>query len=429
MKRIFAIALAVTAATAGLASAGLVALAQQTPQQTAARGQTIDGIVATVNDVVISQSDVRNRMRWMLLRFQQQPDDEIMAQIQNQAIDDLIDEKVQLNEFKKLVKNETVKPAEIDENITDLARQYKLTREQFLSAIADAGIPAQSIRDMEEAKIAWTALIRGRYMKNVRVSELRIDDMLERLEAGLNKPQYRLFEIFLYAPDQASRENAKVRAQTLINNINQGAEFATLAQQFSAAPSAAAGGDLSWLSPGDMRSAEIEKAVLAAPTVPVILPPIESDGGVYIIAVTGKREPTDPNKAVILNLEQVVARGEGANDKLLGVKAKATDCASLPKAMDGVDGLTRTPMQNVGLQQIAPTYRAPLEGLEAGQSTGIVDMTDGAKMIFFVCQKRAGDADLPSREEIKDRLFNQELTLVAERYLRDLKRGATIVRR
>src|SRR5690554_1995293 len=111
MKRIFAIALAVTAA-----SAGLVALAQQTPQPTAARGQTIDGIVATVNDVVISQSDVRNRMRWMLLRFQEQPDEQIMQQIQSQAIEDMIDEKVQLNEFKKLVKDEKIKPAEIDEN-------------------------------------------------------------------------------------------------------------------------------------------------------------------------------------------------------------------------------------------------------------------------------------------------------------------------
>ena len=57
MKRIIAIALAVTAASAGFA------LAQQTPRPTAARGQTIDGIVATVNDNVISQSDVRNRMR------------------------------------------------------------------------------------------------------------------------------------------------------------------------------------------------------------------------------------------------------------------------------------------------------------------------------------------------------------------------------
>ena len=288
MKRIIAIALAVTAASAGFA------LAQQTPRPTAARGQTIDGIVATVNDNVISQSDVRNRMRWMLLRFQEQPDEQIMTQIQQQAIEDLIDEKVQLNEFKKLVKGENIKPAEIDENINDLARQYKLTRPQFLAALTEAGVPERSIRDMEEAKIAWTSLIRGRYFKTVRVSELRIDDMLERIEFGLGKPQYRLFEIFLYAPDQASRTNARARAETLITNINQGADFATLAQQFSASPSAAAGGDLSWLSPGDMRSPEIEKAVLEAATVPTLLPPIESDGGVYVIAVTGKREPSDP---------------------------------------------------------------------------------------------------------------------------------------
>ena len=423
MKRIIAIALAVTAASAGFA------LAQQTPRPTAARGQTIDGIVATVNDNVISQSDVRNRMRWMLLRFQEQPDEQIMTQIQQQAIEDLIDEKVQLNEFKKLVKGENIKPAEIDENINDLARQYKLTRPQFLAALTEAGVPERSIRDMEEAKIAWTSLLRGRYFKTVRVSELRIDDMLERIEFGLGKPQYRLFEIFLYAPDQASRTNARARAETLITNINQGADFATLAQQFSASPSAAAGGDLSWLSPGDMRSPEIEKAVLEAATVPTLLPPIESDGGVYVIAVTGKREPSDPKLSMILNLEQVTARGEGATDKLLKVKTDATDCAGVAKAIDGVEGLTHTPMKDVGLQQLVPAFRTPLESLNVGQSTGILDLSDGGKMVFYVCEKKSGNSDLPSREEIKDRLFNQELALVAERYLRDLKREATIVRR
>jgi peptidyl-prolyl cis-trans isomerase SurA len=79
--------------------------------------------------------------------------------------------------------------------------------------------------------------------------------------------------------------------------------------------------------------------------------------------------------------------------------------------------------------QISPVYRTPLETLEADQSTGILDVSDGAKMMFFVCETRSGDPDLPSRDEIKDRLFNQELSLVAERYLRDLKREATIVRR
>jgi len=111
------------------------------------------------------------------------------------------------------------------------------------------------------------------------------------------------------------------------------------------------------------------------------------------------------------------------------VKTDAADCAGVAKATNGVDGVSHTPMKDVGLQQIAPAYRAALENLNVGQSTGLIDMPDGAKMVFYVCEKKSGDSELPSRDEIKDRLFNQELTLVAERYLRDLKREATIVRR
>lgn len=422
MKRVVVSALAAIAATAGLA-----AFAQQQPPQPAA-ARTIDGVVATVNDQVISQSDVRSRMRWMLLRFQQQPNDQILKQIQDQAIEDLIDEKVQLHQFYKLVKDEKIKPEEIDENISDLARQYKMTKDQFVTAVGQAGVPIQSIRDMEEAKIAWNALIRGRYFKSVRVSELRIDDMLHRIQSSLNKPQYRLAEIFLYAPDQASRNNARTRAESIIKNVNDGADFSALAQQFSAAPSASAGGDLNWLSPGDMRP-EVEEAVLKADKVPALLPPIESEGGIYVIALTGKREASDPSKSLIFNLEQVVARGEGAASKLEAFRAKSPNCDGVAKAIEGQEGVTHTAMKDIGLMQVAPNYRAPLEGLQVGQSSQLIDLTDGAKMVFVVCERRSGDPDLPSRNDIKDRLFNQELSLVAERYLRDLKREATIVRR
>jgi peptidyl-prolyl cis-trans isomerase SurA len=366
-------------------------------------------------------------MRWMLLRFPEPPTDEkILVEIQDQAIESLIDEKVQLQEFLKLVKNQRISAPEIDEAVDDIARQYRMNREQFAQALAESGIPMQHIRDMQEASIAWTALIRGRYFKSVRVSELRIDDMLERIKASLDKPQYRLAEIFLYAPDQVSRNNAMQRAQTLIQQVQQGADFQTLAQQFSAAPSASAGGDLNWLSPGDMRP-EIAEVVLKAPEPPVLLPPIESEGGVYIIALTGKREPTDPTKAVILNMEQIIARGEGASAKLEKLRTDAPTCGDLSKALQAVEGITRTPMKDIGLMQIAPQYRTPLEGKTANQSTDIIDLPDGGKMVFFVCGTKSGDADLPSRDEIRERLFNQELTLVAERYLRDLKREATVV--
>jgi len=428
MKRLLAIAL-----VASIATSGLVALAQlpqtQPPSQPAApRGQMIDGVVAVVNDKVISQSDVRNRMRWMLVRFQEEPNDEMMAEIQSQAIESLIDERIQVQEFYKLSKGEKISNEELSASVDDLAREFRITRAQFNQLLVELGVPLQHIYDMEEAKIAWGALIRGRYLKTVRVSEGRIDEMLERLTASLDKPQYRLAEIFLYAPDQQSRTNAMTRAQTIIQQVNQGADFQALAQQFSAAPSASAGGDLNWLSPGDMRP-EIAEVVLTAPEPPVLLPPIQSDGGIYVIALTGKRDPVEAAKAVILDMEQVIVRGDGASAKIDTLRAKSPTCADLPKALEGVEGVTRTPMKDIGIMQVSPAYRTPLEGKTAGQSTDALDLPDGGKMVFFVCATRSGDADLPSRDEIRDRLFNSELALVAERYLRDLKREATIVRR
>lgn len=425
MKRLFAICLAAAAATTG---AAIPPAAGQQAQSSSPRGQVVDGVVATVNDQIISQSDVRNRMRMILLSFPGNADEKVLKEVQQRAIEALIDEKVQLQEFAKLVKDEKISDEEIDEQIARLAQQNRMTPEQFTSGLAGAGISIKALREQTEAEIAWTALLRGRYGKQVRISPLRIDEMLERIKSSLDRPQYRLAEIFLFAPDQASRVNALARAETLIGEINRGAQFDAVAQQFSAAPSASQGGDLSWLSPGDMRP-EIEAAVMKAGTPPTLLPPIESEGGVYVIAVLGKREPSAPD-AVSLDLVQVVARGEGAAEKISQVKSKAKTCGEVRAATTGIDGVTAEPMSGIALQQVADAYRPVLQGLEAGQSSDAFDLADNAgKMVFYVCKRASGDPALPSRNEIYERLFDAEMALVAERYLRDLKREATIDRR
>lgn len=434
MKRLLATCLAVATATAGIAALPAIGQqAQQTARQPAqaspARGQVVDGVVATVNDQVISQSDVRNRMRMILLSFPGQPDEQVLREAQQRAIDTLIEEKVQLQEFYKLVKDEKVSAEEIDEQIARLAQQNRMTPEQFTSNLAQAGISVQALREQTEADIAWTSLIRGRYGRQVRVSELRVDEMLERIKSSLDKPQYNLAEIFLFAPDAASRANAMTTAETLIQQINGGADFTAVAQQFSAAPSASTGGELGWMSPGDMRP-EIEAAVVKAATVPTLLPPIESEGGVYVVALLGKREPSAPDAAA-LDLKQVIARGEGAAEKLQQVRAKAKTCGEVAAAVEGVEGIPApADMNDVSLQQVQDAYRTALQPLQAGESTEPVDLPDGSgKMVFYVCDRTSGDPQVPTREEIRDRLFNAELALVAERYLRDLKREASIDRR
>jgi len=438
MKRLLAICLVAAGFSAGAAAPQTPAPQASAPQTAAppattlqkppaSRGQTIEGVIAIVNGQVISQSDVRNRMRWILLSFPGQPDQQILREAQQRAIDQLVDEKIQLQEFKKLVKDKKIEAVEIDQRIADLARQNKMTPEQFLGELNKAGINTQSLRDQMEADIAWTSIIRGRYARTIRVSDLRIDEMMDRIKASLDKPQYRVAEIFLYAPDQASRENAMTRADGLIKEINRGADFQQVAQQFSAAPSASTGGDMGWMSPGDMRP-EIWNAVQAAPAPPTLLPPIQSEGGVYIVALTGKREPSKPG-AALLDLKQVVARGDGAAAKLQQIKTKAQTCAQVAAATNGVEGVTAVDLNDVAITQLAAAYRPALDALQAGQSSDVLELGDDGKMVFYVCERKTGRSDMPTRDDLHDRLFQTEIAMIADRYLRDLKREATIERR
>jgi peptidyl-prolyl cis-trans isomerase SurA len=388
------------------------------------RGQLVEGVVALVNDQAISQSDVRNRMQLLLLSFPGKPDEQVLREVQQHATETLIEEKLKVAEFHKMLKKAKIEPQEIDERIAAIAKGNNLPPEQFLAQLRAQGISISSLRDQIEADLSWNTLVGARYSRQVRISDPRIDEVMERLKESNDKPQYRLAEIFLYAPDSASRSNAMQRASTFKTQIEQGARFDQVAQQFSAAPSATQGGDLGFMSLGDMRP-EIQKAVLAGKP-PSVLEPIESEGGVYLIALLGKREPADANAAT-LDLKQVVAKGDAAGTKLEIVRQQAKSCSDAITEGAKQEGVTVVDMNGVVLSQVSDAYKAALTPLEVGQSTEVMDIPDG-KMTLFVCKREAAGGQ-KSRAQVKNELFNAEIDMLADRYLRDMKREATIIRR
>jgi peptidyl-prolyl cis-trans isomerase SurA len=422
MKRLIASLLAISLAQP-LASAQSTSA---TGAGDASRGQAIEGVAVLVNDDVISYTDVRNRAELILLSLgAAQPDDETLLEAQYRAVEGLIEEKIQVQEFAELVKDQQITDAEIDDELATLARQNGASPETFLADLQSRGVNVQTLRDQIRADIAWTAIVRGRFARQVRVSELRIDEMMRRLEASLDKPQYRLAEIFLYAPDAQSREAARNRAATLRRQIEQGAPFELVAQQFSASPSASAGGDLGWLTPADMRAETLAAAEVASP--PGFLPLIETEGGVYLYALLGKREPASQSDAR-LNLRQVIARGERADQLLQTVRTAAQTCAQVPQAIEGLADVTSIDLNDVALSGMADAFKSALSPLKAG---GVSDplAVSGGKAVFFVCERASVGSEIPTREQIRSRLFDTEITMLADRYLRDLKREATIIRR
>ncbi len=77
-------------------------------------------------------------------------------------------------------------------------------------------------------------------------------------------------------------------AQDLVRKAKQGADFASLAREFSTCPSKSAGGDLGWFGPGKMVAA-FESACKSL-GVGSISDVVSTQFGYHVIKVTGKRD-------------------------------------------------------------------------------------------------------------------------------------------
>jgi peptidyl-prolyl cis-trans isomerase SurA len=52
--------------------------------------------------------------------------------------------------------------------------------------------------------------------------------------------------------------------------------------------------------------------------------------------------------------------------------------------------------------------------------------TDVGLHLLAMCGKRQDVAGLPSKDQVENRLYNQQISMLARRYLRDLRNSATI---
>ena len=63
-----------------------------------------------------------------------------------------------------------------------------------------------------------------------------------------------------------------------------------------------------------------------------------------------------------------------------------------------------------------------------GGASTVVTNGDQSNVIVL-CSREAGGSAIPDRRQIEDRLREAELSMLAERYLRNLRREATIITR
>lgn len=381
----------------------------------------IEGVVAIVNDDPISFTDVRQRARLLLLSLGgRQPTQEQVQQITTQALEQLIDEKLQLQEAAEYEVD--VSDSEIASSIDRLAQQSGITREDLLQSLLQSGINPASLENQTRADIAWRRIMGGLYGSRIRISDNQIQEQLKRLQADAQKEQYLTSEIFLYAPTAEDKTQALTAANSILEQLRAGAPFEVAAQRFSSAPTAATGGDMGWVVLDDMD--EARQAALSAMEGPGLTSPITVEDGVYIINVRSKRDPSD--RTTVVDVTRL-STSDNTEATLSAAIEQIEGCDTIEAVADGNDSLRSVALEGLNVEDLGPEGRNMVMDTDIGQPTDIFAQS-GSLAVMYVCNRQDNVQSVPSREQIEDRLYSEQLGMISERSLRNLRREATIIR-
>ncbi len=382
----------------------------------------LEGIAAIVNDKPISYSDVRQRARLLLLTVGRgEPSPEQIQQITGQALEQLIDERLQLDRVAEF--EVEVDPREIDAELSDMATDSGIGADGLRQQLLSAGVNPVSLEEQIRADIAWTRLMSGLYGSRIRVSDNQVEDQLNRMRTASKTTQYRVAEIFLYAPDAASRPEALQAADSIVQQLQQGADFRIAAQRISSAPTAATGGDMGWVTADDLAPA-LSEAVVGA-TVPSLLPPVEVESGIYILSVTAKREPSQPTTKV--DLIRLVTT-DAKEETLMEAMSRIKSCADVQSVANSRSELRAQDMTDIDVVELGEEGRGLVLGAAVGSPTEIFAI-GGGLAVMYVCRRQDGAEALPSKEDMKNSIKARELNMISERELRNSRRDATIIYR
>lgn len=407
------------AATKSAVAAALIVLSVGYGLATPGHAQT-EGIAAVVNDDVVTQRQLAQRARLAMAVSGTPPTDENFQQIAPQILSALINEELQMQEAERL--NIVVTDAEIDDQLNQIAARNNMSADQLNGALRGAGVDATTLRDQVRARLGWVQVARRQVGQRVIVTEGQVASALRQASSG--EEEFRLAEIFLpiYQPDQEERVSGDARR--VVNALQRGADFGALAQQFSAAPSAARGGDLGWL-PISGLPPELRDRVNAMVDGEVT-PPVRTQQGIFLFKRLARRGG-DP--ALRLDLVEVVGTFGGFDETEVRqgfdrLRIDSESCDGLIEAAATTPGISATrrpevvldeldePLATMTLTQLQNTLGAPIES------------SDGLRAIM-VCG-RVGGPELPAPNVVQQRLVEEQMDRLATRYLRNLRQDAFI---
>ncbi|MFZ0693107.1 MAG: peptidylprolyl isomerase, partial [Alphaproteobacteria bacterium] len=284
-----------------------------------------------------------------------------------------------------------------------------------------------------KASIAWGKVIRRKIRPSIDISDDEVNEAYARIEANKDKPQNLLAEIFLAVDSPDKEPEVKAIADRLVREIREGASFVALARQFSESASALNGGDIGWVTEGQL-GPELD-AALKTLRPPTLTEPIRTPGGFYIIALRDRQVPSMADKGgttISLREEQVAIPAGISKQDLAARMTEAKTFHDRAKSCDELDSMGQqagwTSSGDLGwvhAEELPDDLHKVVDTLPVKKVSEPLRRSEGLTVIM-ICDRKEQKSVIPSRDDVADALLRQRIELQADRYLRDLRSNASV---
>lgn len=402
-------------------------------------------IAAVVNNGIISHADLTNRLRFATISSGLEPTAENLEKMRPQMLRIMIDEQLQLQMGKRYhidIPNDHIKVT-----IEDIEESNKLPVGSIAKMMEENHIPLKTFEDQIRAQLTWMVYIREKYplktledqlgkkqsqefVPSLQLADWEIDQEIKLQKEKETKKQYHLAEIVLPFDHSDQEEGVKNTLAQLIEQLQKGAQFQALAQQFSQAATSSQGGDMGWLTEDQMEP-EIQEA-LSQMQPGQLSPPIRTSQGYALIAFI---EQKLPGSEMLLTMQQVLIPfppnvteelARGIMETGSKTVSSAKNCPALEKIVkDAFPSATSHLTQGEPLSSFPGALQNVIQSLNIYQVSEPLLTQEGA-LFIMVCDKKSQKGQEFTREDAINLIARRKHDLLSRRELRDEKQRAFI---
>jgi len=248
-----------------------------------AEAKTVNRIVAWVNDDIITQAEIDKAVG--MLGSNVTPEE--MDKLQHQVLNELIEEKIILQEAKR--QQIKVSPTEVEEVLDKFRKQFKSV-EEFKNAIKAEGFTEDNLRKEYEENLIKENLINKEVWGNIKVSQDELNQIRDNFAY-----QIKVRHILV---------KTKPEAILILARLDKGEKFEDLAKKYSIDPGTKdKGGMIDFFTKGKMIK-EFSDAAFGLKRPGEISEIVETKFGFHIIQLIEKKELPEEE------LEEIVSEQE-----------------------------------------------------------------------------------------------------------------------